>query len=213
VESSTLTPTASEAPTQTPSPTSTPTPSATPNAPIAVDPTDPGPVVVPPDGPTSIDVGGGTVTEVLPPDHGTVDVNDGTITYTPDPGFFGRDQLMAVVTNPQGATSRVVITLNVGRVQTAPVILPDHLAVGGNRLMPAPVLTNARQAASVSVKCSQLTRSVPSGDVVWCEQSTSGGSRYLRISAVGPLRVTVTLSAPAAHGYGQYSLSRTYLVR
>ncbi len=164
---------------------------------------------MPNDRPVIIEVNG-TVTDVGDPGSGTAVVEDGNIVYTPEPGFIGEVEIPVTVIDRDGEPSRIVVTIQVGRDQTANVPLPSRLVLGRNVLLNQQVLTNARQPVTVTVACAPLDRATM-GDMRLCVLRTDGGRTVLEVNA--PARVTVTLSAPARGSYAAYSEVQRYTVR
>lgn len=87
-----------------------------------------------------------------------------------------------------------------------------------NVVLPGEVETNAGRRARVSVVCTPLGRSglfgrAPMGDVRLCEVTKDRDGRVTVRVLVRPVRVTVTLSAPAKGEYRDYRFTRSWIVR
>lgn len=93
------------------------------------------------------------------------------------------------------------------------IINPDLPTV----VLPGDVDTNARQSVRASVTCSPLTRQaearLPQGDVRLCLVSKDSNGKVTVRVLFRPVRVTLTLSAPATGKYEAYRVTRSWVVR
>lgn len=109
-----------------------------------------------------------------------------------------------------------------------PIGLPSRInPYGRTRITSGWVVTNAGQRARVTVRCAPLaqTRSAgflatvvdgmaPRGDVRYCQVSRKrNGAVYVTVLYPPPVRVTVTIWAPATGKYKAYKKVRTYVTR
>ena len=84
-----------------------------------------------------------TFTKGSDPAHGTAVVNaDGTYTYTPSNNYYGTDSFTIIVSNGKGGTVTVTINVNVIRVSSPPVAVPDIVTVLEYSSVTIPVLDN-----------------------------------------------------------------------
>jgi hypothetical protein len=89
--------------------------------------------------------------------------------------------------------------------------LPSSLSIGTTVLTKKPVITNAKQIASVTVECSPMSRSKFTGDLVYCHVKRKNGGVSITVTA--PMSVKVTVSAPAKGRYLPLNEVTDYRVR
>ena len=82
-------------------------------------------------------------------------------------------------------------------------------------LLPKAVKTNAKKTAKVAISCTLPSRNLtPIGDATLCRtRITKTGKVFLTVTTERPVRVTVTLSAPATNEYTAYRFKKTYRSR
>jgi hypothetical protein len=177
------------------------------------------PLAVPFDQPTTITVpdipnapADSVISDVEKPRNGDAVVTNGEVIYTPNDGFVGTDAVTVILTDRDGNNQAIVVPVLIGDVQTADSLaLPTSLKIGTNVLTTKPVVTNAKQIATVSVSCTPLTRSKFTGDLVYCQVSRKKGGVSVTVNA--PMSVKVTVSAPAKGRYLPLSENVSYRVR
>ena len=99
-----------------------------------------------------------------------------------------------------------------------PPVLPEVIEPDfPNVVLPGEVETNAGLPARASVTCTPLTREAvgraPQGDVRLCIVTKDRNGRVSVRVLVRPVKVTLTLSAPATGSYDAYRLTRSWVVR
>ena len=104
------------------------------------------------------------------------------------------------------------------QVPVDPPVLPDVIEPDvPTVVLPGEVETNAGRPARVSVTCAPLTREavgrVPQGDVRLCIVTKDRNGRVSVRVLVRPVKVTLTLSAPATGSYDAFSQTRSWVVR
>lgn len=152
------------------------------------------------------------ISDVEKPKHGEAVVTNGEVIYTPDNGYVGTDAVTVIVTNRDGQSQAIVIPVVIGNVQTAENLsLPTSLAFGTTVLTKKPVVTNARQIATISVACAPLTRTKFTGDLVYCRVTRKNGGVSVTVNA--PMSVKVKVSAPAKGSYLPLVEVTSYRVR
>jgi hypothetical protein len=175
--------------------------SASPTATIAADVVEP--LAVPFDEPTAITVPDipnapvdAVISDVEKPKNGEAVVTNGEVVYTPNNGFVGTDAVTVILTDRDGNSQAIVVPVVIGDTQTAVNLsLPSSLSIGTTVLTKKPVITNAKQIASVTVECSPMSRSKFTGDLVYCHVKRKNGGVSITVTA--PMSVKVTVSAPA----------------
>ena len=191
--------------------------SPSPTATVVADVVDP--LVVPFDKPTPITVPDipniptdSVITDVEKPANGDAVVTNGEVIYTPNDGFVGKDEVTVIITDREGNSQAVVVPVVIGDEQTAPRLsLPTTLKIGTTVLTTKPVITNAKQIATVSVSCTPLSRSRLTGDLVYCQVSRMHGGVSVTVSA--PMSVKVSVTAPAKGRYLPLETVASYRVR
>lgn len=200
----------SSSPSTAPS-TATPKPSPT----VTLKPSDPTPIVVSPDGPTVIPPDlvppGGRVIDVVPPPGGSAEVTPrGEVNVTPAPGSTGGQVVTLVVQQRDGSIAAVPVSIRVGKRSLPCVTLPASLTFGTTALTQA---TGTCQPVRVSISCSPLARTKPSGDVSPCATWTTGGRTYVRVSPGQPLGVRLSITGPATGNRPAIDDFEVYFVR
>ena len=79
------------------------------------------------------------------PSHGTLSISPGKglkYTYTPDPDFFGDDQITFEASDPYGGTGTVTVTIPVAEVNDAPVAVDDTIVTAEDTPFQGSVLAN-----------------------------------------------------------------------
>ena len=104
------------------------------------------------------------------------------------------------------------------QVPVDPPVLPEVIEPDfPNVVLPGEVETNAGLPARASVTCTPLTREAvgraPQGDVRLCIVTKDRNGRVSVRVLVRPVKVTLTLSAPATGSYDAYRLTRSWVVR
>jgi hypothetical protein len=191
--------------------------SASPTATIAADIVEP--LAVPFDEPTAITVPDipnapvdAVISDVEKPKNGEAVVTNGEVVYTPNNGFVGTDAVTVILTDRDGNSQAIVVPVVIGDTQTAVNLsLPSSLSIGTTVLTKKPVVTNAKQIASVSVECSPMSRSKFTGDLVYCHVKRKNGGVSITVTA--PMSVKVTVSAPAKGRYLPLNEVTDYRVR
>jgi hypothetical protein len=223
--SSTATATASASPSATASASSsrgesaqpTSSASASPTATISAEIVEP--LAVPFDEPTAITVPDipnapvdAVISDVEKPKNGEAVVTNGEVVYTPNNGFVGTDAVTVILTDRDGNSQAIVVPVVIGDTQTAVNLsLPSSLSIGTTVLTKKPVITNAKQIASVTVECSPMSRSKFTGDLVYCHVKRKNGGVSITVTA--PMSVKVTVSAPAKGRYLPLNEVTDYRVR
>jgi hypothetical protein len=210
-----------ESPSSSPSSTATgsasasasPSPTATVEAdviePISIPFDKPTPITVPdiPNAPTD-----SVISDVEKPKNGDAVVRNGEVIYTPDDGFIGTDEVTVIITDREGNSQAIVVPVVVGDEQTAPnLALPTTLKIGTTVLTTKPVVTNAKQIATVSVACTPLSRFKLTGDLVYCRVTRKNGGVSVTVTA--PMSVKVRVTAPAKDRYLPLDIVASYRVR
>jgi outer membrane protein OmpA-like peptidoglycan-associated protein len=119
-----------------------------------------------------------------------------------------------------GATARrveVVVryrgcaTKPVAQVPTRKVALPTEFRIGGTRLLPRSLTTNAGQVITPRVQCVPNDRmAVAGGKAAHCSLVRVRDWYVLEIASARPLSIAVTLTAPATKGYRAYRSVQRY---
>lgn len=139
-------------------------------------------------------------------------MSNGEVIYTPNNGFVGKDEITVIVTERDGSSQAIVVPVVIGEAQTAESLaLPASLKIGTNVLTTKPVITNAKQIATVSVSCTPLSRSKLTGDLVYCQVTRKKGGVSVTVNA--PMSVKVSVSAPAKGKYLPLNENVSYRVR
>ena len=104
------------------------------------------------------------------------------------------------------------------QVPVDPPVLPEVIKPEiPTVVLPGEVETNAGKPARVNVTCAPLSRQAagraPQGDVRLCIVSKDANGRVTVRVLVRPVKVTLTLSAPATGSYDAYRLTRSWVVR
>ena len=196
-----------------PAQSATPSPTATTAAEVTE------PIAVPFDKPVTITVpdipnapADAVISDVQQPKNGDAVVSNGEVIYTPNNGFVGKDEITVIVTERDGSSQAIVVPVVIGEAQTAESLaLPASLKIGTNVLTTKPVITNAKQIATVSVSCTPLSRSKLTGDLVYCQVTRKKGGVSVTVNA--PMSVKVSVSAPAKGKYLPLNENVSYRVR
>ena len=105
------------------------------------------------------------------------------------------------------------------QVPVDPPVLPDVIdPQEPSVVLPGEVDTNAGQPVKVSVVCTPLQRSgllgrTPLGDIRLCDVTKDRNGRVTVRVLAPPVRVTLTLTAPATDEYRAYRFTRSWIVR
>ncbi len=166
------------------------------------------PVVVNPDGPTTIDVPGDPIGSQGA--EGTIELGDREITYTPKPGFTGIDTFTVLVEERDGEVVALPMRAKIGKAAKPCAALPRALEFGANRL---PAASGACQPVRVTVRCTPLLRTAPTGDVARCTASTTNGRSTVTVRDGAPVSVRVTVTAKATANRPSVRQERTYRLR
>ena len=177
------------------------------------------PLAVPFDEPTAITVpdipnapADAVISDVEKPKNGEAVVTNGEVVYTPNNGFVGTDAVTVILTDRDGNSQAIVVPVVIGDTQTAVNLsLPSSLSIGTTVLTKKPVITNAKQIASVTVECAPMSRSKFTGDLVYCHVKRKNGGVSITVTA--PMSVKVTVSAPAKGRYLPLNEVTDYRVR
>lgn len=152
------------------------------------------------------------ITDVEKPKNGDAVVTNGEVIYTPNDGFIGTDKVTVIVTDREGNSQAIVVPVVVGDEQTALNLdLPANLRIGTTVLTTKPVVTNAKQIASVAVSCTPLSRVKFTGDLVYCHVTRKNGGVSVTVTA--PMSVKVRVTAPAKGHYLPLDTAANYRVR
>lgn len=152
------------------------------------------------------------ISDVEKPKNGDAVVTNGEVIYTPNDGFIGTDKVTVIVTDRDGNSQAIIVPVVVGDEQTAVnLALPTALKIGTTVLTTKPVVTNAKQIATVSVACAPLTRTKITGDLVYCHVTRKRGGVSVTVTA--PMSVTVSVTAPAKGHYLPLDVTANYRVR
>jgi len=102
---------------------------------------------------------------------------------------------------------------------TSPVDLPDEIVNPGTTvIVERPITTNAGQTATVTVTCAPYSQGrvavAPRGDYELCTVRKYAKRGKITVTTYGnPVKVAVTLRAPATSGYSAYKAKKTYYSR
>lgn len=152
------------------------------------------------------------ISDVEKPKHGDAVITNGEVVYTPDNGFVGTDAVTVIVTDRDGQSQAIVVPVVIGNVQTAENFSPPAtLAIGTTVLTTKPVVTNAKQIATITVSCAPLARTKSAGDLVYCRVTRKNGGVSVTVNA--PMSVKVKVSAPAKGSYLPLDEVTSYRVR
>jgi hypothetical protein len=103
-----------------------------------------------------------------------------------------------------------------GRVVQRPksgIVLPKELVAGRNLLLPTRIRMNSGDFADVKVLCSPVARSVPLGDVAYCETTRVGKKTYVLVRPGMRMSARVIISAAATAKYTAYRYTKSYSIR
>ena len=148
------------------------------------------------------------------PKNGTAEIRNGDLIYTPAEDFRGEERISVVIQTPEGTTETVKVTVAVGKEQTLATdwTAPKRLKPGVHQFGPSTFITNANQAAKVSVTCSIIKKWVSPNPAPVCEVVPGKGGTYLSLTVYEPTFVEVTLKAPKKGKYRPMEEKYSYRV-